>query len=88
MSKKKHIPLPKDTPAFICANCGAVALDSNNICRVQGKGRKYDWCGSKSLMPPSFCHNKKNNDRYQCKKCGQVAINPELLCEPEKMPMP
>ncbi len=29
MSEKKHIPVPKETPAFFCANCGAVALDQN-----------------------------------------------------------
>ena len=22
---------------------------------------------------------------YKCKKCGQVALNQEILCEPEKM---
>jgi len=86
MSGKKHIPVPKDTPAFFCANCGAVALDSHNICKVQGKGRKADWCGSKSGQAPSFCHNKVNNDRWQCSNCGQVAVNPELLCEPQKLP--
>lgn len=29
--KKKHVPLPEETHAFVCANCGAVALDQNNI---------------------------------------------------------
>jgi predicted RNA-binding Zn-ribbon protein involved in translation (DUF1610 family) len=85
MSKKKHIPLPKDTPAFFCANCGAVALNPRNICKVMGKGKKADWCGSKGMHPPSFCHKKVHNDRWQCQKCGQVSVNPELLCEPEKM---
>lgn len=85
MSKETHIPLPKDTPAFFCANCGAVALDPNNICKVQGKGKKADWCGSKSGKVPSFCHNKVHNDRWQCRNCGQVAVNPGLLCEPEKI---
>ncbi|MDA3894572.1 MAG: hypothetical protein PF482_00340 [Desulfobacteraceae bacterium] len=43
MSEKKHVPVPKDTRAFICADCGAVALDANNICKVQGMGLKSDW---------------------------------------------
>lgn len=82
----KHVPLPKDTKAFICANCGAVSLNPNGICEIQGQGTKADWCGTKSLKPPSFCHNKKHNLRFKCLKCGQVSVNPELLCEPEKMP--
>jgi len=88
MSSEKHVPLPRETKAFICANCGAVALDPTDICRVQGMGTKADWCGTTSLAPPSFCRNNKNNDRYKCDKCGQVAINPGLLCEPEKMSIP
>ncbi len=56
-SEKYHMPLPKETPAFICANCGAVALDAKNICKVMGKGKKVDWCGSKTVRPPSYCHN-------------------------------
>jgi uncharacterized OB-fold protein len=82
---KKHIPVPKETPAFICANCGAVALDPGNICKVMGRGKKADWCGIKQVTIPSFCHNKVHNLRYKCANCGQVAVNPELLCEPEKM---
>ncbi len=82
---KYHMPLPKETPAFICANCGAVALDANNICKVMGKGKKADWCGSKTVRPPSYCHNNVHNDRWQCEKCGQVSVNPELLCEPKKL---
>lgn len=85
MSEKKHIPLPKDTPAFICANCGAVALDGNNICKVMGRGKKADWCGSESGKAPSFCHNKVHTDRWQCQNCGKVSVNPELLCEPKKI---
>ena len=84
----KHIPLPKETGAFICANCGAVSLSPNDICKFQGKGMKADWCGTTSLKPPSFCHNKVHNIRYKCNKCGQVAVHPELLCEPEKIPEP
>ncbi len=85
MTEKKHVPLPKETKAFICANCGAVALDANNICKLQGTGTKADWCGTESLKAPSFCQNKVHNDRWQCKKCGQVAVNPQLLCEPEQI---
>lgn len=85
MSEKKHEPLPKETPAFICANCGAVALDANNICKVMGKGKKADWCGTAGGKPPTFCHNKVNINRWQCNNCGQVAVNPELLCEPKKL---
>ena len=85
MTEKKHIPLPKETPAFFCANCGAVSLDANNICKVQGKGTKADWCGTKGIKPPQYCHNKINNDRWQCRNCGQIAVNPKLLCEPQKL---
>lgn len=85
MSEKYPVPLPKETPAFICANCGAVALNANDICKVMGKGKKVDWCGSKTVHPPSYCHNKVHNNRWQCRKCGQVSVNPELLCEPEKL---
>jgi predicted RNA-binding Zn-ribbon protein involved in translation (DUF1610 family) len=88
MNSEKHMVLPKDTKAFICANCGAVSLDPNEICNVQGQGVKSDWCGTKSMNPPSFCRNRKNNNRYKCAKCGQVAVNPGLLCEPEKMQIP
>lgn len=88
MSAGKHLTLPKETKAFICANCGAVSLSPHGICKIQGQGTKADWCGSKSIHPPSFCHNRKNNLRYKCLNCGQVSVNPELLCEPEKMPKP
>lgn len=85
MTEKKHVPLPKDTKAFICANCGAVALDANNICKVQGAGLKSDWCGIKGVKPPAGCQNHVHNERWQCRKCGQISVNPSLLCEPEKM---
>ena len=39
MTEKKHVPVPKDTRAYTCANCGAVALDANNICKVEGMGK-------------------------------------------------
>ena len=82
---KNHVPLPKDTKAFHCGTCGAVSLDQNNICNPAGRITKVDWCGSKDLPPPQTCHNRVNNDRYSCKKCGKTAINAPLLCEPEKM---
>lgn len=88
MSEKKHIPVPKTTPAFFCANCGAVALDQNNICKVMGRGTKADWCGIKGVKPPAFCHNKAHNIRWQCKNCGTISVNKELLCEPEEMKVP
>ena len=88
MSEKKHIPVPKETPAFICANCGAVALSSENVCKVMGMGKKADWCGIKGVKPPASCHNNAHNDRWQCKNCGQISVNPELLCEPEIMKLP
>ena len=85
---KKHVPLPKKTPAFICANCGAVSLDSHGICRPQGKGTKADWCGTKDAKPANLCFNRVNNIRYKCGNCGQVSVNKELLCEPEQMALP
>jgi uncharacterized OB-fold protein len=85
MSEKKHEPLPKETPAFICANCSAVALDPHNVCKVMGRGKKADWCGIKGTKPPAFCENSRHNDRWQCQNCGTISVNPELLCEPEKL---
>ena len=85
---KQHVPLPKETPAYFCGNCGVVSLDPGNICNPAGKVRKGDWCGSRDLPPPKFCRNRVNNDRYRCLKCGKAAINKALLCEPEKMPRP
>ena len=84
----KHVPMPKDTKAFFCGNCGAVSLDANNICNPQGKLRKQDWCGSKDLPPAKFCQNMVNNERYKCNNCGKASVNSALLCEPEKMPIP
>ncbi len=82
---KVHVPLPKTTPAFICANCGAVSLDQDGICNPQGRGTKMDWCGSASGAAPSFCRNSVHNERYQCRNCSQVAVNPGLLCDPKKI---
>jgi hypothetical protein len=88
MKAKHHIPVPKDTRACICAQCGAVALDPGNICKVQGAGTKADWCGTKGTMPPKYCQNRTHVDRYQCQNCGQTAINAKLLCEPVKLDIP
>ncbi len=85
---EKHLPLPKDTKAFICANCGAVSLDANKICKVMGRGQKHDWCGVKGTKPPAYCKNNKNTERWQCQNCGQISVNPALLCEPVKMDVP
>lgn len=82
---QKHVPVPKNTPAFICANCGAVSLDRNGICKVQGKGTKADWCGTPTTAPPRKCVNHVNNLRFTCGNCGKVGVNPELLCNPEQM---
>jgi len=80
-----HIPLPQNTPAFICAGCGAVSLDRSGICSPQGRGTRADWCASVSGHAPSYCMNAKHTERYQCKNCGQVAVNAGLLCKPEKI---
>jgi hypothetical protein len=80
---KQHTPLPKNTRAFICALCGAVALDPKSICKVQGMGIKADWCGTPTSRQPVQCVNRVHTKRFACNKCGQVAMNPELLCEPE-----
>jgi predicted RNA-binding Zn-ribbon protein involved in translation (DUF1610 family) len=85
MSEKKHVPLPKETTAYFCANCGAVALHAGDVCKVMGKGKKADWCGTKAVKPPAFCHNKVHNNRWQCSNCGKISVNPELLCKPEKL---
>lgn len=85
MTEKKYYPLPKDTKAFSCAQCGAIALNANDICQVQGVEQKADWCGSKGLLPPKTCHTQAENERWQCRTCGQTAINNELLCAPAKM---
>ena len=86
--KKAHVALPKETPAFFCANCGAVSLDPNKICKVQGKGTKADWCGIRDNNPPRQCVNRKNNIRWVCATCNKVSVNAELLCEPQEMPKP
>jgi hypothetical protein len=85
---RKHVPLPKETPAFFCGNCGVVSLYAGNICNPGGKLKKVDWCGSRDLPQAKLCRNRVNNDRYRCKNCGKAAINPALLCEPEKMELP
>ena len=85
---RMYVPLPKETPAFFCANCGAVSLDPNSICKVGGKWTKGDWCGIRDPRLPQQCHNRVHNVRWSCGKCGKVAVNAELLCEPAAMPKP
>jgi len=80
-----HIPLPPETKAFFCANCGVVALNPNSVCKIQGTGTRADWCGTKQMLNCEQCVNKKNVCRFKCSNCGQVAMNPELLCKPEKI---
>ena len=86
--KTAHVTLPKETPAFFCANCGAVSLDPNKICKVQGKGTKADWCGIADPTPPRQCVNHVHNLRWRCGKCNKVSVNAELLCEPREMAKP
>jgi len=83
-----HVPLPKDTPAYFCANCGAVSLDANNLCSVQGRLKKRDWCGLKGVKHPEYCEKKTHTSRWACQNCGQTSVNPELLCKPEKLDIP
>ena len=83
---KNHYPLPKNTHAFICANCGAVAMDAESLCLVQGRTTKAGWCGSPSIDMPPMCKKDKNTRRFRCKDCGRIALNPELLCKPELVP--
>ena len=82
---ESHVPLPSTTRAFVCALCGAVSLDADGVCKVQGMATKADWCGTPSSIPPQQCHNHVHNRRYRCHKCGRVAVNPGLLCEPAKL---
>jgi len=82
-NRAKHIPVPKNTLAFICAHCGAVSLDPLGICQVQGKGTKADWCGTPTTSSPVKCINRINKLRFDCNTCGKLAVNPELLCQPK-----
>jgi len=86
--KKHHQTVPKETKAYMCGNCGAVALDADKLCKPTGRVQKADWCGIKALHVPDFCHNKVHTLRFKCKKCSQVSVSPELLCEPEQMEVP
>lgn len=83
--QKTQVALPKETPAFFCANCGAVSLNADSICKVGGKWTKGDWCGIRDPKPPQHCHNRVHNLRWVCNKCGKVAVNSELLCKPEPL---
>ncbi len=83
-----HVALPKETVAFFCATCGAVSLDPEKICKVQGRGTKADWCGIPDNNPPRQCANRVHNLRWVCGKCNKVSVNAELLCKPKEMPKP
>ncbi len=85
---ERPIPLPRDTRAFVCAQCGAVSQRPDGICQVQGRLIRGDWCGTNSIEPARGCENRIHNLRFKCEKCGRVAVESELLCEPEKMPEP
>ena len=80
---KNHIPLPPETPAFECTNCGAVSLNPNCVCKILSKIKKADWCGTKSIESPKQCRKYVNTKRYVCKNCGRVSMNSELLCKPK-----
>ena len=84
----EHVPLPAETHAFICANCGAVSLSPEGVCKVQGRMTRGDWCGTKSIEPAKVCQNKIHNLRFKCGNCGRVAVDAGLLCEPEEMSAP
>lgn len=86
MDLKKCIPVSDDTKAFICGRCGAVSLDVDSVCQPLGQGCRRDWCGSPSVTPPENCENFPKNLRYICGKCQQIAVNPELLCDPQPYP--
>lgn len=85
MRGKIYFPGSAKTHAFTCERCGAMALDANNLCKVLGIEKREDWCGSKGAIAPNDCYTKMYADRWQCRACGQTAVNSELLCEPEKM---
>ena len=80
---KYNVNITANSTALICAKCNAVSFTSDGLCEVQGKVTKGDWCGLKHDYPPSLCKQHIHKNRYKCAKCGQVSINPELLCEPE-----
>jgi len=80
-----NLCLPKNTKAFICADCGAVSLDPDKLCNIQGQGRKADWCGIPHLNSIKTCKENKKHLRYQCKNCKQVSTDPKLLCHPVKI---
>lgn len=80
-----HPIMPLSTKVFVCADCGAVSLSPSDICRVQGKISKADWCGTKSDTAPQQCKNRLYLHRFSCNRCSRVSVNPEVLCEPVKM---
>jgi len=82
----RYTPLPQETTAYVCTNCGAVSLRPDGICQVQGRLMRGEWCGTKSLEPARVCQNKIHNLRFKCGNCGRVSVDAGLLCEAEQMP--
>ena len=58
MSEKNHIPVPKSTPAYFCANCGAVALSADNVVRLWGLERKRTGAEQRELNRHHFVITK------------------------------
>ena len=52
------------------------------------QGTKADWCGTTQMLKSEQSVNKKNVHRFKCENCGQISVNPELLCEPKKIDLP
>ena len=74
--------LPKNSTAFICAQCGAVGLDPDKLCKIQGQGIKADWCGIPHINALRTCKGNSCHIRYQCETCKQVSTDSQLLCNP------
>ena len=79
---ENQLLLSPKTKAFICSRCGAVSLDREKLCEIQGMGSKADWCGIKHANTRMHCFSKQKHKRYRCKNCLQVALDPQLLCKP------
>jgi len=58
----ENVTIPLDTKVFVCANCGALSLSPNNICRVQGMVSlrfKCKKCNRVAVNPEILCEPKK-----------------------------
>ena len=68
VSFKAYVPLPKNTRAFICANCGGVSLHAEGIRKVMGMGhREYKVKDPRSYVMEEFLRElseKKNDWRH------------------------